>query len=312
MIRIKDGFEGERIISLPRATLQTARQDAILAHLRITDIGFYPHAAYHYRERTQPISQYILIYCTKGCGGYRIGSRQYSVATNQCFILPPGQPHCYWADRDDPWTIYWVHFEGTLAAEMVPDATHGPLDIAPSQESRIMTRNAIFEELYLTLSDSYSMDNMRYATSLLHLYLASFRHIAAYRRYRHEDERIDVPDAVASIIRYMQENLEGHITLRQLSDYTGYSVSQLSNIFRKSTGDSPLSYFNRLKIQRACQLLATTTLRVNQISAKLGIDDSYYFSRLFTHVVGVSPKKYRQSSPGWSHHPEADDHLHGE
>ena len=55
------------------------------------------------------------------------------------------------------------------------------------------------------------------------------------------------------------------------------------------------NYFNRLKVNRACQLLGTTDLKVNQICTMVGIDDSYYFSRVFTKIVGVSPKKYRHT-----------------
>ena len=55
------------------------------------------------------------------------------------------------------------------------------------------------------------------------------------------------------------------------------------------------NYFNRLKVNRACQLLETTDLKVNQICTMVGIDDSYHFSRVFTKIVGVSPKKYRQT-----------------
>ena len=55
------------------------------------------------------------------------------------------------------------------------------------------------------------------------------------------------------------------------------------------------NYFNRLKVNRACQLLWTTDLKINQICTMVGIDDSYYFSRVFTKIVGVSPKKYRQT-----------------
>ncbi len=55
------------------------------------------------------------------------------------------------------------------------------------------------------------------------------------------------------------------------------------------------NYFNRLKVNRACQLLGTTGLKINQICTMVGIDDSYYFSRVFTKIVGVSPKKYRQT-----------------
>ncbi len=51
--------------------------------------------------------------------------------------------------------------------------------------------------------------------------------------------------------------------------------------------------FNHLKTQKACQYLQFTDLRVNEIADRLGIEDPYYFSRMFTKIVGVSPNKYR-------------------
>ena len=94
----------------------------------------------------------------------------------------------------------------------------------------------------------------------------------------------------------MKENIENRISLQNIIDYTGYSQSHLSALFKKHTGMSPLAYFNRLKIERACQLLKDTDLKVNQICLKLGIDDQYYFSRLFSKTMGISPTAYREGT----------------
>jgi AraC family transcriptional regulator of arabinose operon len=53
-------------------------------------------------------------------------------------------------------------------------------------------------------------------------------------------------------------------------------------------------YFNHLKIQKACQYLHFTDDRINQIADQLGIGDSYYFSRLFKKLMGISPVEYRK------------------
>ena len=62
---------------------------------------------------------------------------------------------------------------------------------------------------------------------------------------------------------------------------------------KQKTGHSPLAYYNLLKIQEACNLLDNTPMKLNQICYKLGIDDPYYFSRLFTKIMGMSPRNYR-------------------
>lgn len=88
------------------------------------------------------------------------------------------------------------------------------------------------------------------------------------------------------------------LSLQELSDHLGYSVSRFSMLFKKKTGHSPLSYFNLLKIQQACFMLDSTDIKINQLCYKIGIEDTYYFSRLFHKVMGISPKEYRKAKKG--------------
>ena len=127
--------------------------------------------------------------------------------------------------------------------------------------------------------------------SCCRFYLAS---ICYLRLFRSQPDNSASSDVVSAAQHYMQENLERHVSLEQLAQYTGYSPSHFSLLFRQQTGQSPLACLNRMKIERACQLLTTTNMRINQICHKVGFDDSYYFSRLFKQQTGLSPKLYRQ------------------
>ena len=99
-------------------------------------------------------------------------------------------------------------------------------------------------------------------------------------------------------IHYMKENMEKHLSLQDIADQIGYSPSHFSLLFKKKTGHSPLTYFNLLKIQQSCQLLDTTDMKINQICYKIGIEDTYYFSRLFSKVMGMSPREYKKQKKG--------------
>lgn len=294
MLKIGEGFAGERSIILPAMINNTAREDSFLSQLYITAIGYYPHATYHYRERTDPINQYILIYCIKGSGWYEVKGKHYDVRANQVFVIPIGEKHTYASNNEDPWTIYWIHFDGKMASEFT-DKMYKPKDIQPGSTSRITDRNTIFEEMFLTLSDKYSVDNLRYTSCLLYGFLVTFIYLNLFRKYRDQNDRINDENIINAALKYMNENLEKQLSLKQLAQYIGYSVSQFSYIFKNNTGHSPLNYFNMMKIQRACQLLETTDMKINQISGKIGIDDSYYFSRMFKKIVGISPLKYRNA-----------------
>lgn len=297
-VKIKDGFKGERSLILPEGVCNMQKSDYVLQTLYITDIGFYPHAVHHYRKREVPIDQYVLIYCIKGSGCYEVAGNEHEVKENQYFILPAGLPHAYYSNNDDPWTIYWIHFAGTQA-KYYAEGIIEPVTVSAGINSRTADRNNIFEDIFLTLSDGLTVDNLRYTSSLLHFYLGSLRYLPIYRRChkRSEGELNEEYTVVNAAMRYMEENIEKSVTLQELSNYTGYSVSHFSAIFKAKTGHSPLSYFNLLKIKKACELLETTDMKINQVCCMVGIDDSYYFSRLFSKIVGIPPREYRKRNP---------------
>ena len=294
---MKEGFLGSRMLVIPQLYLDRMEKDPLMSQLHITDIGYYPHASHHDISRLNPISQYVIIYCIEGSGTFwwkdTDGNRHdYAVSPNQYFILPARRPHGYTASKDDPWTIYWIHFAGHLASYYGEGAAY-PITIRPEIHSRISTRQNLFEEIFNVLQLGYTNENLVYATSLLYYYLGSIRYVMQYRQSSVENQ-VDPNNIVDAVIHYMSENIEKRLRLTDLCDYAGYSVSHLSTMFRASTGHAPLDYFNRMKIDLACQLLRDTPMRVNQICHKVGISDSFYFSRLFTKIIGMSPSEWRK------------------
>lgn len=293
MPRLKDGFRGERAIVLPRMIIEQMESDPLTAALHITDMGYYPHASHHYRSRPEGISQYVLLYCIDGSGWFSTGGKKQCISANQYVILPAGEAHEYGSDKAIPWTIYWIHFKGTLAASYSSNEVL-PVTLNPAMDSRITRRIDIFEEMFATLKMGYSQDNMRYVCSLFHHYLGSLCYWVQYRNAANRSDK----DLLSSIIHYMNENIERRVTLAEVASFTGYSPSHFLTIFTAQMGQSPISYLNQLKIQRACHLLDFSDMKINQVCFKVGIKDPYYFSRLFKQIMGCSPKEYRQVKKG--------------
>jgi AraC family transcriptional regulator len=64
--------------------------------------------------------------------------------------------------------------------------------------------------------------------------------------------------------------------------------------FKDTTGETPLAYIQRMRIQRAMELLASRDLSVLQLATKVGFLSPSHFSRLFQRQVGMTPSRYRQ------------------
>ena len=83
------------------------------------------------------------------------------------------------------------------------------------------------------------------------------------------------------------------MTIEQIASSVNLSVSHFSYLFKKKTGFSAIEYFNHLKIQKACQYILFTNMRISEIAFELGFSDPFYFSRLFTRTMSISPNQYR-------------------
>jgi AraC-like DNA-binding protein len=288
-IRKREGFEGQRAIVLPKKILEHCHRTQPISSLYITDIGFYPRAKYHYRERPEGISQNILIYCTEGKGWLEVPTGYYKINPNEFLIIPADMPHKYGADEQVPWTIHWIHFKGIQAPYFVSQLSkrdEALVNYSPLLEERFR----IFDSIYKALETGYSLDNLVFSNISFAYFLASLNFAEKFFSASQSVEK----DAIEVSIEFMRNHLDVHLTLKSIASSINLSASHYASIFRKKTGYSPIVYFNHLKIQHACQYLQFTQLRINEVANKLGFEDAYYFSRLFTKVMGLSPLEYRK------------------
>jgi YesN/AraC family two-component response regulator len=152
-------------------------------------------------------------------------------------------------------------------------------------------RIKIFEELYNNLELGYSKSTTGYTSMLVWHFLGRFLFDDRFSA----SMRITEKDSVEKSIEFMKTHFYIKLSLKKICTHVCKSTSYFSLLFKSKTGYSPIEYFNHLKIQRSCQYLQFTTLRVNEIASKLGIEDPYYFSKLFTELMGSSPRRYRKT-----------------
>lgn len=284
----REGFKGQKAISIPRSILTShCAENSIITNLYITNIGYYPKAQYHFRQRPGGAGQHILIYCTDGKGYVQIGESSFTIEAGDVITIPQQIPHTYAADVNNPWTIYWIHFTGITASNIINKYTKN--NGSKTSVKSLTKTIELFEEMYSRLERGYSTETLIYINMCVWHFLSTllFNNDFVTGEVSGEKTMIEI------VIDFFTKNLHKTITLHEVAQLVHLSPAHFSATFKSKTGVSPIEYFNQLKIQKACQYLHFTEVRIKQIAAELGIADHYYFSRLFTKVMGISPKAYR-------------------
>ena len=98
---------------------------------------------------------------------------------------------------------------------------------------------------------------------------------------------------VRQIKDYLHTHYTKKVTVQMVADQVKLNSVYCGALFSKETGETILNYTNNLRIIKAKELLLYTNDPISQIASDVGIEDLYYFSRIFKKNVGVSPQQYR-------------------
>ncbi|MEZ4808975.1 MAG: AraC family transcriptional regulator [Allomuricauda sp.] len=289
-MRKKDDFEGQKLLVLPKKIREELEKNPLTNYLYVTDIGYFPNGKHHYRERKNGCPEHILIYCAEGSGWINVDKKRQTLSKNKFSIIPRNTPHKYGADANDPWTIYWIHFKGTYADSFVFPQDY-PRDLDTSNSSRFSERIQLFEEIYWNLDAGYSDQNLEYGSILSMHLLGTFKYLSQFRKIK----EIQQEDVVSRAIHLMKINLHKKIDLSEIAAFCETSISHFSLLFKKQTSYAPIEYLIFLRMQKACNLLEFSSMKINRIARAVGYEDAYYFSRIFKRTMGESPKSYRKS-----------------
>ncbi|WP_242403673.1 AraC family transcriptional regulator [Paenibacillus pini] len=98
---------------------------------------------------------------------------------------------------------------------------------------------------------------------------------------------------VKKIQQFTHDNLHLDVSLRVLADHVNLHPTHLSKIYKIETGEGISEYVSRLRMERACHKLKTTSKKVYEISMDIGYMDPAYFIKVFKRQFGVTPQEYR-------------------
>ncbi|MEM0952862.1 MAG: AraC family transcriptional regulator [Pseudomonadota bacterium] len=278
---------GIRFIT-PRFMIDQLASNELARDCYPTAMGYYPAADGH-EMRRQRHDDNLLIYCVAGQGEARAGDWMGTISGGQAILLPQGLEHEYRARPGQPWTVYWVHFQGRASAALLQHL--GYREDAPRITLGISAPlTAAFDSLMEVRHTGYSTRAFIHAASQLRQLLTQVA-VDLDRETGRNAQGLDLEQIQA----FMREHLDQSLRLEALARQAKLSKYHFLSRYKALTGYTPIKHFVNMKIERACRLLDATDLSVTDVAATLGYDDPMYFSRQFKKIIGHSPRRYRSS-----------------
>lgn len=237
------------------------------------------------------LTHHELLLVTGGKGSITLDRKELLVQEGMLIYIHAGLPHHIQMDETDPICFYSVHF--SYAGIRFDDGTwtigqkteHLPL---PSMQ--VLQNGYLVEDAFRRLTAAWFAKLPGYElltrAGLEQLLYEVLAHV------QRQNQNHAVALKVEKVIQYMREHLGERLTLAELSEQVHLSTYYLSRAFKQTTGFTVIEYFNKLKIDKAKELIMETDKKIKDIALELGFTDEFYFSRIFKRTEGMSPSEF--------------------
>lgn len=259
-----------------------------------------PLIRWHYHDA------YELHYIAASSGKLFIGDYIGSFEPGNLVLTGPRLPH-NWISTDVPeggietrdFAVQFDHPPLENAAKFIPELREVmPLLDRAKYGIEFFGMSAQAERYFLRMRDSSGL--ARFTVFLEFIGALSeckdYRLLSSASIQSFDDE--DLLAKIDEVVNYITDNYSKEISADTLATQLGMSPSKFSRFFKRATGNSFTDFVNRIRINKACQLLMNTDEYVTNICYDVGFNNVANFNRRFLEVKGVTPKQFREHAEG--------------
>ena len=240
--------------------------------------------------------EYELLYLTEGTLEVTINHSTYLLQAGEAMFIPPNLLHCATA-RSGKGTFYAVVFSENILI-LVQEHISSYLTEEPDNTKYICKLNAdtawqketldylsqiFFCAEEMRLSEIYIQSHILIIWEYLYRY-----HVSAFL----EKNKPNTP--VKKVLDFIHNNYQEELSLEDMTKCAHMSKEHLCRIFRKSTGQTPISYLKQYRILKSCYYLQETDKKISEICTLVGFNNISYFNREFLNVLQTTPSQYRK------------------
>lgn len=274
-------------------------------NLILLNVGFSElNANWNWQEVYSPFAR--IYYIKGGQARTLINNKMYTLKPGKLYLTPPFTLHN--DECDSYFSLYYIHFyEKNIHKESIFDKYDFPVEVDAELLDLLLIERllAINPGRHLQHIDPGLYDNMpTFSQYIARNRQLPFHSIAETQGILQQltsrflaEARIKpgFKDArINKCLKYIHENTDKDISVRQLADIACITEDHLIRIFKKEMNCTPLKYINSKKMEKAQLLLLTTDLPVREVALELLIDNVPYFNRIFKRYTGKTPQEYRE------------------
>lgn len=235
----------------------------------------------------QTLNIHVIVYVVSGKGTVTQGGNEaVKLEQGSVFFIFPGTRFRFRADADEPWEFYWAAFGGSKCEGLLSQigVNQKRFVVEGIQQEARWAMETLLEHL-----NDVETDRLAVLGGLLVLLSQVGR-----RTEKKKQKSVNRQDIVPRTVRFIEMYYYLHLDVDMLCNYVQYSRSYLSRLFNNELGVTIPEYINQVRVRHAKELFEQTTLSVQEVSASVGIVDSFYFSKTFKKLVGISPNQYKK------------------
>ncbi len=233
---------------------------------------------------------YLVHYCLSGRGIYRAQGIKYEIGPGEGFLILPGELTSYQADAQEPWSLIWVGFTGSRAADY--------LQCCGLRKDRCTFQCPQSQQLEACVDAMLGFDTAGAGNELLllgELYVF-LGWIAQSAQSSARRSRETAAEYVELAMEYIRSHFQEDLTVAKLARYEALNRSYLTTVFQNTINMSPQQYLMRFRMEWAAKMLCEDKLTVGEIARSCGYPDPLTFSKAFKRTLGVTPTQYRREN----------------
>ena len=236
-----------------------------------------------------------LVFVRKGEGIHCVDTHSFRTNTGDIFIHNEGLLHEERAATCEELEVYGCGISNIHIKGLKPGAiAEGPWETKVPTGDYYEKILAVMEMLEVLVQDE-TQEAHEIADNIITAIIVLTRNLFKKQTEIYKDNE-DSSAIVGAIRSFIDNNYTENFTLEDIGDRFGISPYYASHLFKKATGWSIIQYRQQRRIGEAQSLLTDTPYSITFIASAVGYDNSNQFTRRFTKVVGVSPRKFREQS----------------